>query len=1209
MAQKIEFNISLLRNIHHSKLPNKTGRKTALKQKVLQNKYLPLSKKINKLRSMRKKFLKCQYCFHKFPTELILFNHEKICLCTSANENPRLFAKELSSFLYPCDSCCEKFINQQALDQHLKCEHRSRPTCNKCFKMFECRRRLVEHEEVCAGMLDGKPIKKQTHGLISFICTSDIYICSKCENPFPSQDHLRQHQILLRKKVPIDIVFEEGFGLPAVEEFNNSEEYEETSRTMEISVNNVASFRCTQPFQLGENSCTYCGKIFQSNARLLNHGHICKKKLAYSCYFCSKQLRSKFRLNNHLSSCLERKFIGQHEKSNLTRFKCQYCDQFFPLKSHHKHHIQIEHRDVSAERKIFKSCMKKEQGGVKLSGSVLCGSYSKSSRFKLCVKKNCNKKPIFKPLLSVKSIPPKSLSTSTNNLRNKKVFVVKNLLEKNPFICKYCDFICMSEQTFTDHIQGKHKNFCKSFHLVSCKNCFNVYLNKQDLSNHFCNFKKTSDQGKKNTHSGNSSISDTSINAKTSDVFSCLNCLRSFRLEKSYLRHIQICKVPIQNIVKNPNGNCILNQLCYVCGCTFDNIVMHLIVHSLKKPFCCTECNYCSGQALATYKHMQKKHNIVHEVFNHQNPDIHSKAHGFENCSSCQNFFLNGKDLSNHSEQGCKQSPKAPNKKCTVQTRKDTLKQSTTLQCMKCSIHFKSKKFLLFHLKACPYQNNIDPSVSAQRKLILAKKKVNRCPNCSKSFKYKLPLKKHINSCSRSTSEEQESLLIKPAGPTIESLLAEKEETEVDVAVLVSLEDAKESLISLITDDNTNKSCKEDVQSFCSSFVNKRKKLNHLNKLTTAVMTITAATTIAATRTTTNATATITANATTTTTNAATTTITNATATITNATATITNATATITNATATITNATATITANGSTTNAATTIAATATTNATETIAAATTTTNVTETIAAITATTAEKTINFCKSKIKEPKIEGEMILSEDISFKVPVHSLVESPKKLDELQPHKIDSILNAGFNSINTEDTSPSSPAIVCSFRIYPCRKCGISFSLPEVLENHLLSAHTTPHHTIGSEVNPVIQNTYSASSALSNCTRLTSNKRNYSSLLECKKNDIDFTKRDVTFLKLTETPVILPNFAATTSRIKNNCYSSYSLAQGNESSSVVTDQIKNVKRYRGCYAHRRFTTSPPIAEGMLIFSPVIFLRFLQSSVFFISLAMMT
>ncbi|XP_065659915.1 uncharacterized protein LOC101238485 isoform X1 [Hydra vulgaris] len=787
--KKMDRKISVLDKFHKSKHANK------LDQKILQKKFLPLSKK-RKLVFM-KKTLKCQYCSRRYSTEKVLFEHEKVCTII----NHEVCLTQMSTLLFSCDICCERFMNQEALEQHLKCEHRSKPSCDKCFKMFECRRKLMEHDEFCAGMLDGKPIKKQTHGLISFICTSDIYMCSKCENPFPSQNHLRQHQILLRKKMPIDVVLEKDSDLPAVIELDNCNENEETSKTMEISLNNVVSFQYTLPFELGENSCMYCGKFFQNYSRLIIHGHICKRKLIYSCFFCSKMLRSEFRLNNHLSSCLKRKVLGQRQSVNLAKlFSCQYCKLLFPLKSLCKHHMRIEHKDT--ERNLRKCYIIKSKELIESSVKRNIANQSFKS-----FKGSSHRKPLCgsENALTITSTTPTTIFSTKNIL-------VENYFEKKPLLCKYCDFVCMAEKVLASHLNKNHTNVSEKFNIVKCKNCFNVYLNEQDLNNHLCKIKKISNSESnvdlsRNTYSFHNYITDSHIqvNNKTSPLYSCCNCSQNFRRKKHYLKHTQVCKFQIPNIVKIHENSCNLNQFCYICGFTFDNIILHLVSHSHKRPFNCSVCKFRSNRAFAAYKHMHKKHNIIYEPYNHKNSDIHCKEHGFENCIKCHIYFLNRKDLLKHSEQDCINfQARIQNRESIHHLLKGNVKLQTKTHCMNCSINFHSKKLLLRHLKFCPFKNiknhNDAPSITARRK-------VKQCPKCFKSFKYKLPLKKHVYRCSKlAHPEEQESQIIKPAGPAIESLLAENEEADVDVGVLVSLEDAKQSLMSLIIDD---KCCKE----------------------------------------------------------------------------------------------------------------------------------------------------------------------------------------------------------------------------------------------------------------------------------------------------------------------------------------------------------------------------------------------------------------
>ena len=307
----------------------------------------------------------CPYCKRKFQNKLIFVSHKIQCqkkymknnsLSKKVKSTQAKIAKPVKWF--SCMLCTDRFMSLNSLDTHLKYDHRPRPTCKKCKKMFDCKRRLFEHETNCAGVEAGLHCTKQSNGIVEFISSKNVLSCLKCENPFETAEMLHVHKHITNKRTPLEIMISTDL-LPT-----------DLKDNLKICVKkNVTDVSLVSSSPFDYNKCQYCRRRFQNNTRLVDHVFYCQRKLIPECFHCGKFFQQAIQLKYHRKKCLQR-------KCNLRQIKykypvqCKYCNMLYKNEGELDSHLLSKHQ--------IKTCVKcRERFDIKLTGKKAEASVSR----------------------------------------------------------------------------------------------------------------------------------------------------------------------------------------------------------------------------------------------------------------------------------------------------------------------------------------------------------------------------------------------------------------------------------------------------------------------------------------------------------------------------------------------------------------------------------------------------------------------------------------------------------------------------------------------------------------------------------------------------------------------------------------------------------------------------------------------------------------
>lgn len=287
----------------------------------------------------------CPYCKRKFQNKLIFVSHKIQCqkkymknnsLSKKVKSTQAKIAKPVKWF--KCMLCTDRFMSLNSLDAHLKYDHRPRPTCKKCKKMFDCKRRLFEHETICAGVEAGLHCTKQSNGIVEFISSKNVLSCLKCENPFETAEMLHVHKHITNKRTPLEIMISTEL-LPT-----------DLKDNLKICVKkNVTDVSLVSSSPFDYNKCQYCRRSFQNNTRLVDHAFYCQRKLIPECFHCGKFFQHAIQLKYHRKKCLQRKCNLRQIKDKYP-VQCRYCNMLHKSEGELDSHLSSRHQ--------IKTCVK-----------------------------------------------------------------------------------------------------------------------------------------------------------------------------------------------------------------------------------------------------------------------------------------------------------------------------------------------------------------------------------------------------------------------------------------------------------------------------------------------------------------------------------------------------------------------------------------------------------------------------------------------------------------------------------------------------------------------------------------------------------------------------------------------------------------------------------------------------------------------------------
>lgn len=757
--------------------------------------------------------------------------------------------------LFACNICTDSFVSQNTLDIHLKYDHRPRPTCSQCGKMFECRRKLINHEANCASV--DSPAPQSLCGIIDFISPVEVFFCVKCENPFLSKDVLREHKILLNKRKPLSIEFED---LPVVE-FPQNANYE-------ICVKKIPSYSITSDFDDDDyNKCGYCGKFFQNIRRFKQHSAFCREMKAIlkarECYYCKKSFNSSILRDRHTPFCTKRtcgysyilsdKYLCEicniHIESlndfNLHlhldhdyRYCCKCDEMYLPDTTHGiKHTCKVKYTRIISPPyesyyksypkrtdKLNKTLLKgkKKKNKIPRRGGVLLDQTNVKERplvvFEKKLKENIplgtnkivqlNEQPPINQIdTSIRSKyeqrPPR-INKGKNKYSRARPYNHKN---NGMFHCIFCPNRSFVHRCGLDsHLRGSH-------YKEQCKTCGDIYMCNES-SQHNCTVIKV-EPVEDNMNSDQVSL----IEQTSSDP----NLLGSTELVEPDEISVEVDSdfleaepIPEHHSepVNAPTTTTPQQFQCYKCSKTYaqkQNIVKHLIVHSKRHPFKCKYCRKLFKSPVSVVDHTRTVHHPF--TYTHRKPLTYSliERHQIKECHICNNLFLGIADLKQHQKKFHDFAVLSNNERSMCSSM--SMSFSVSAECHICHKNSKSTKLLKSKdnevlCEDCSdafsrdcFQTFNENKVDKTSSMFTMLHGEHFCSACSKNFDSTFLLKKHVSIC----SGYKETGVMKPLIPDNKAFFAFNLSVEKPSNAVMTLEDAQATLKSLDVEGDQDK--------------------------------------------------------------------------------------------------------------------------------------------------------------------------------------------------------------------------------------------------------------------------------------------------------------------------------------------------------------------------------------------------------------------
>lgn len=738
---------------------------------------------------------KCTLCSRKFTSRVMLQKHIQLCpkkhvkKLTTKMKKPSVVktapAPKKPVTIFPCTVCTDHFFSRTALDMHVKYDHRPRPTCSKCSKIFDSRRRLLDHEESCAGLHCGEPSKKQTLGAIDFKATKEIFMCSKCENPFPSNDELRQHKLLLNKRNPLPVVLSDEHNMGDCFSNENIEIFIK-KRPQYFSANRYTAFT--------ENTCKKCGKSFHNIMRVQQHSVFCHKTLLKSCEYCEKKFRTSKKRNEHFIQCSKmhnkevQVTVQVEVKSNSVRiFRCMHCRKAFKslgvLNAHLRTLLYYYCAKCSVMSKIGDVEYRASHFCRVLNGKVMDYADSTSGGY-IC--EWCNRNLKVYPFRRYRG--PKHVCKVDQKTKH-----TTQPSSPDSLKCTDCSYVFKSKPKLQRHIRRKQNKQLSHCQFCACKS----YQKSKQLEEHvmLVHRKKVCKTCKQY------------YSIRKNKPHACL-------LKEKHAKQKKAVKNAKQKKSKLDQNKPASHQ-CYQCSKIVDSkneLIHHLVGHSKLVPFKCKYCQRSYKRLHCLNDHLISSHGCREKTFFSQ--DVVRISHDILECKNCNDLFLGHSDLKEHrmkrhSAAVLAEEKGFQEKQCqfchregvllTVHTAHDNTTQWCCSDC--------AEKFI-------PHRRKHDKKKKEKNVAVPTPREHVTCEHCLKTFKRVASLNWHYSSCLKKIKDNLFTVpAIKPAMPSIEACEneGEGELPSICTPAFVSLKEAEESLLSLSVDDCFDETVNEIV--------------------------------------------------------------------------------------------------------------------------------------------------------------------------------------------------------------------------------------------------------------------------------------------------------------------------------------------------------------------------------------------------------------
>uniref|UniRef100_A0A7M5UVX4 C2H2-type domain-containing protein n=1 Tax=Clytia hemisphaerica TaxID=252671 RepID=A0A7M5UVX4_9CNID len=494
-----------------------------------------------------KKELRCFFCNKAWRSPKLLESHQEMCQRRAMKFKKKAVLKKVRSIIvksrlvkpkkpkpppkilpFQCPKCSDRFVSNQTLEMHMKFDHRPRPTCSNCQKVFDCKRKLLEHEH----SEEDKLFIKQSLGVVDILCPNKVLTCDKCENYFTTADLLREHKHMVKKRNPLPLLIT-----------NKKEDVRTEKITFKVCVKNVPEVVINRvKLPPGDNNCPHCGKVFQNDARLHQHGMFChaihgrrKKPVSKSpktdtvCSQCNVDFKTSKKLIKHTLF-----FHRVKTKSSSSKdISCKTCKKTFLSKNHYQKHFKqhgspnicplctrFKHFETAEFLRWHVSLVHRKKYCFICRKTYLPQSTHKCKLPRL--PKNRTTKNIIKEEPALQEDPTLELVTIPDDVKpvltpyrdgsfpcteceekfTREIYLLEHLVshtDLTPYKCEYCQKTFTDLTIFTSHLRTAHRpldesspySLCslkshlkKELNIVNCQLCAQLFMGNEALEKH-----------------------------------------------------------------------------------------------------------------------------------------------------------------------------------------------------------------------------------------------------------------------------------------------------------------------------------------------------------------------------------------------------------------------------------------------------------------------------------------------------------------------------------------------------------------------------------------------------------------------------------------------------------------------------------------------------------------------------------------------------
>ncbi|CAL4122293.1 unnamed protein product [Meganyctiphanes norvegica] len=467
--------------------------------------------------------------------------------------------------------------------------------------------------------------------------------------------------------------------------------------------------------------CNICNKILSSENELNDHWRS-QHSSSFKCRECDLILTSQEQLKTHLET---HNFGDNVDKS----FTCTVCQCSFSKQASLQKHISIHNQELLPNSNVCIQC------GVNFESKVLLEKHLKTHKEDPSEIYACYE-------CDVTFDNHSSFSQHEHNILRIRYS------EHKEYACNICDYIASSKKNLYRHMWSHSQHNIPIFSCDICEKKFSgIMLKRHKLMHKYNNSLTCKECGEKFQ---DFMKLDKHMKAHASNDISCIFCDSTFQSRAEYNKHMEFIHIDKYGTV-SPNVDVVPNYCtCRICFKIFpqrSGLNEHMKIHLEEKK--CPKCDYTSKikaqleihiasqcETVQAFKCKECGKQFSSEPFLKRHKIIHSAKKPYE-CTECNFKSSHSQSLRSHLRK--------------VHNKRD--EDIYTFPCSKCEKKFASMGEVQLHLKLkrcefkCPHCNfmcKLSKDMKKHRKYRHYTKRNIACPECPRTFQSNWQLEKHI---------------------------------------------------------------------------------------------------------------------------------------------------------------------------------------------------------------------------------------------------------------------------------------------------------------------------------------------------------------------------------------------------------------------------------------------------------------------------------